>query len=596
MISRVVYILSVVLMCYTSLVFYPRWTKPDSEAAISWDVSGYYWYLPSVFIYHDLKHQAFTDSVIAKYKPTNTEFQQRTQAPNGNYVIKYSSGLAIMFLPFFTAAHLAAGALGYPRDGFSAPYQLGIQLGGLLVALIGLWYLRKFLLLYYSDRVTAIVLSLLVIGTNYLNYAAVDCGMSHSWLFTVYVLLLLSTHYYYKEFKLKYALAIGFLTGLAVLTRPTDIVACIIPLLWGMQSFSGRAFVDQLGLLRKNTATLSAAVLVAFSVVFVQLIYWKYVSGHWLYYSYGSQSFTFYKPHMYQYSFSPRTGWLRYTPMFLLSFAGILPYLKRGHHKAAVLVFFFVNFYVVCAWDVWWYGGRAMVQSYPVIILPMATLVETALRRKTVARILAGLVALFVYMNVWITWMYHKGNLYDSDSMNSNYYWRVAGRWSAPDSVRMLMDKCDFFTGDPTTERLLYHNDFERATGPWYTTNAISGHQSVMLNKDVQVTPAYRVSCESDSIGWIRVKSTFRCANKEWDVWKMAHAIVRLRDSRKPGACIQEGFIKADRILSNGETREIAFYIRTTKARYDAIEVFYWNAGSEQTITIDDLDIRTFGR
>ena len=122
--SRYVYWFCVVLMCYASFFFYPRWQQPETQAAIAWDVSGYYWYLPSVFIYKDLKHQSFKDSILNKYRPTNTDFQQGMKLPNGNYVMKYSSGMAVMYLPFFTAAHLVAGALGYPRDGFSLPTSL----------------------------------------------------------------------------------------------------------------------------------------------------------------------------------------------------------------------------------------------------------------------------------------------------------------------------------------------------------------------------------------------------------------------------------------------------------------------------------------
>src|SRR4051812_4871460 len=99
-VSRYVYWFCVVLMCYASFFFYPRWQKENTEAAISWDVSGYYWYLPSVFIYKDLKHQSFKDSVLNKYHPTNNDFQQALKLDNGNYAMKYSSGMAFMYLPF----------------------------------------------------------------------------------------------------------------------------------------------------------------------------------------------------------------------------------------------------------------------------------------------------------------------------------------------------------------------------------------------------------------------------------------------------------------------------------------------------------------
>jgi hypothetical protein len=148
--SRYSWLLCALVICYTGFFFYPRWQQPRTEAAISWDVSGYYWYLPSVFIYHDIKHQAFKDSIINKYHPADN-FPQGMKLENGNYVMKYSSGMALMYLPFFLAAHVSAGPLRYPADGFSKPYQFAIQFGGLLIAIIGLWYFRKLLLNYYSS-------------------------------------------------------------------------------------------------------------------------------------------------------------------------------------------------------------------------------------------------------------------------------------------------------------------------------------------------------------------------------------------------------------------------------------------------------------
>ena len=50
--------------------YYPKWNKSWSEATISWDVSGYYHYLPAIFIYKDLKQQIWLDSINHKYLPS----------------------------------------------------------------------------------------------------------------------------------------------------------------------------------------------------------------------------------------------------------------------------------------------------------------------------------------------------------------------------------------------------------------------------------------------------------------------------------------------------------------------------------------------
>lgn len=115
-----------------SLTYYPKYKQEESEATISWDVSGYYWYLPAVFIYKDLKGLNFSDS-IRNANGCSPDNQQITNLPNGSKVLKYSSGLTVQYLPFFLMAKLLAKPLGYLDNRFSLPYQLEIQLGALNV-------------------------------------------------------------------------------------------------------------------------------------------------------------------------------------------------------------------------------------------------------------------------------------------------------------------------------------------------------------------------------------------------------------------------------------------------------------------------------
>jgi hypothetical protein len=91
-------------MLYSGFVFYPKWEKSGGEATLSWDVSGYYMYLPALFIYKDLKQVNFLDSVRAKYQFTPNS-QQVFQHSSGNKVMKYPIGQALVMLPAFGIAH-----------------------------------------------------------------------------------------------------------------------------------------------------------------------------------------------------------------------------------------------------------------------------------------------------------------------------------------------------------------------------------------------------------------------------------------------------------------------------------------------------------
>ena len=589
--SLYMYWCCIVLMCFASFFFYPRWKQSGTEAAISWDVSGYYWYLPSAFIYHDIKHQGFKDSILNKYRPTNTEFMQGMKLDNGNYVMKYASGMAVMYLPFFTAAHLVAGALGYPRDGFSAPYQFAIQFGGLFMALIGLWYFRKLLLIFYNDKVVAIVLLLLVFGSNYLNYSSIDCGMSHSWLFTVYVFLLLNTIYFYRSFEVKYAIRIGLLAGLATLTRPTDIISCLIPLLWGMDNLLPATIKKQCLILVRNYKALLLAVVCALCVLSIQLIYWKYVSGHWLVYSYQGQKLYFRSPNFMDYTFSYRSGWLVYSPLLILAFIGIIPFLWKGHNKVAIITFFLLNYYIVCAWNIWWYGGRAMIQSYPVLFFCIAALVNAVLSRKALAWLCVLPALFFIYYNSWITYIYHKGDLFDNDCMSEAYFWRIAGKWSAPSGIAVLKDNPDLFEGQPKNINTIYHNDFDTATGPFYDTLPGINGKVLALNKNNQVSPYYKFAFTGNQATWLRAQATFHCDEKEYEGWKMAQFIVRLI---KKDSVIKERMIRVYRLLDNNQTRNISIDMKLPGVSFDSVHVFFWNGGSDKPLWIYNLEVKAF--
>lgn len=118
------YLIVVLLITYEGVYKYPRWKYKGSDAVLSWDVAGYYMYLSTFFIYKDPYKHSFTDSLLRKYQFANLKYDQATKAPNGNYVFKYSAGMAVLYAPWFFIAHGVAKWFGYSTDGFSFPYQL----------------------------------------------------------------------------------------------------------------------------------------------------------------------------------------------------------------------------------------------------------------------------------------------------------------------------------------------------------------------------------------------------------------------------------------------------------------------------------------
>ncbi|MCU0349046.1 MAG: glycosyltransferase family 39 protein, partial [Saprospiraceae bacterium] len=367
---------------------FPRYTRPGTEATLAWDVSGYYLYLPAIFIYGDLERVSFLPQIIEKYQPSYSP-DQAFPIENGNQVMKYSVGMAVLYAPFFAVGHAVAKLTGYTADGFSLPYQMAIHLGSVLAAILGLFFLRKSLLRYFPDRTVGWTLLLIALGTNFFNYATFDAANAHGWLFGIVALLTYLSIRYHEAPSTRLAIGLGTCIGLAALVRPTEVLYVIIPLLWGVGSVA--ALRERLFFFKKNWLHLLLAGFAMGAVGFLQLAYWKHVSGHWLVYSYGDQGFNFLHPHVMDVFFSYRKGWLVYTPLMVFALLGLAisdlglriadwgpsqsaitdVNLRFRNPKSAILVFFLLNTWVVCAWDIWWYGGafgqRAMVQSYPLL-------------------------------------------------------------------------------------------------------------------------------------------------------------------------------------------------------------------------------------
>jgi len=585
------------LLCWllvlgTGTLYYPKWDKPGSEATISWDVSGYYLYLPALFIYKDMKQCGFYEKILTNYQPT-PDFQQafRHEA-SGNYVFKYSSGQAFLMAPFFFAGHFVAKKTLWLNDGYSFPYQLAISIGMLFYALLGVWLLRKVLIRFFSDNITAITLLTVVFATNYLNYAAIDGAMTHNTLFTIYAGLLLITIRFYEAPSVQKALLLGSLCGLATLIRPTEIISALIPLLWATGSVA--ALRQRVHFFFKNTRYLLAAGFMMAAFIAVQPLYWKWASGDWVVYSYQDQGFSWLKPHLYDGFFSSRSGWITYTPVMLLALAG-MPFLYRKSKELfwGTAVFSFLFIYICFAWDIWWYGGslgiRSMVQAYPVLAIGLAALYERMANTVSWKKAVIAFFVLFcTYYNFWLTHQAHKGGLLRAGEMTDAYLWAILLRNKVPDETQLLLDNKDQFVKTPKAASEIYFNDFEQVSPDHVTTDYAVAGKSLFLNQSKQTTPEFSFPFSNRSRSWLRVSADFRSGQKEWNTWRMAQFIVKFYNR---GEMVKWNHIRVFRILNENETRRISLDAQLPDQPFDQVAVTFWNADSDKPLLIDNLRV-----
>ncbi|MFZ1749065.1 MAG: hypothetical protein WAU01_02690 [Saprospiraceae bacterium] len=569
---------SCILMSVIALFYYPKWNKETTEATLSWDVSGYYWYLPAFFIYEDVRQLGFSESIIAKYRPTPSNLQS-FKHNNGNYVLKYSSGQSILMLPGFVAGHLSAHLLHYPIDGFSKPYQFGIFLWGLLVTLLGLIFLRKILVLYFSDVAVGLTLLSLCFATNFLEYGAITNAMTHNFLFTLYALLIWNTIQFYKKPSFLNGFGIGALLGLMALTRPTEIVAVSIPLLYNL-SISFDDIKARVIFWWKQYEKLCVAIVTTAAIGSIQLLYWKFVSGDWLVYSYEDQGFSWLRPHILDCLFSGRAGWLIYTPFMILSIIGFLPFWKKYKSLAPGLtLFMLIFFYITFAWDIWWYGGsvsqRALVQAYPVLAFPLTAFFQSITKINLKAFLITIFGLFSVHYNFWMTHHCHFGGLFVAGDMTSEYLTSIFLKDTLPDEALKLLDT-----------RKIYQKPISNPLYLITESDSINSLGPICLKDSIQYSPVRRYTLPATS-GWLRVSADFETDHREGEIWKMTQLTLKYY---KDGKELRSDVLRVQRHLQQGQ--KVHLWL-DSKLRYepDEVEMLLWHADSKTTICAENFKL-----
>lgn len=402
-----------------------RWHR---SKVVDADVISYYSYLPAVVVQGD---------ITMNYAHGNDFYADKVWGiiwkEGFGPVQKYTMGLSWLYAPFFLAGHGSAMLLGYPADGYSAPYKFWLQLSALFYLVLGMVWLRKVLRTYYSEEITALTLLVLAFGTNLYYYSHGQAAMPHVYLFALVSGMLWLTIRFYAAPNWGRALALGLICSLITLVRPNHILLWIVPMGYGLTSLA--QLRARLSFWLRHFPKLLLFPLLQALILAPQLLYWHLMTNHWIYYSYGDESFFWDAPKVLKVWFSYRNGWLVYTPLMALAVMGLALLRKYARDFSIVLpVVFALGTYVISCWWCWWYGGsfgqRVFIDFYPMLALGFAgalTQIQSISHSKASKIVALSFLGLFVALNVFQTFQYSRGVIH-YDSMTSRAYWNVFGR------------------------------------------------------------------------------------------------------------------------------------------------------------------------
>ena len=421
----------------------------SSWEVLTWDAFGYYLYLPLVFYEQTLIMPTleYASAIYSEYNPSSSLYQF-TQVPNGNFIIRYPVGMAVVYAPFFAMGHVVAIMGGYPIDGFSTPYQVCMKLGSASYYLLTFVLLRKVLNRYYRDVIVAGSLLLVFFGTNLLQFLPAYHVMANGTSLFLFAIFIFLVDFYYRNQHTRWAVAIGLVYGLICLTRFTNALVLIPAVLWPIAVHGKQGFSELFHIIKQRKAHIALAAIIALSLFSLQLLYWKIAGGKWILDSYGNpgEGLDFLSPETLNFLFSFRTGWLIYTPLMILVLGYIFWAVVKGKYRLLPFFVFIVIFiYVASSWSNYSYGGgysqRAMVEALAILVFPLAGFLQKliSLESKVWQHSITGVISVLILLNIWQVIQF-ENKVITKDRNTAAYYFSSFFDWEPdPEKERLLL-------------------------------------------------------------------------------------------------------------------------------------------------------------
>ncbi len=595
------------------LHFFGKWTL-NAGGGDAW---GYYGYLPATFIHDDL--HTLEKSIEARTLYSSGDFidngnplriDEAKHLGDGKQVMKYSMGIAILMFPFFIIAHFLALLFGLPADGYSPIYLYFVNHASLFYVTLGLIFLRKVLLRYFEDKIVATTLIVLGIATNLFFFVSYNPSMSHTFLFGLYGVLIYSSLRFYENPKFRYAALIGLSAGMITLSRPVEILCLIIPLTVGLVSVD--ALKNRFAFFGEHWKKTLLSIAIYAAIGSIQMLYWKWATGSFIYYSYEEEGFDFKHPHIIDGLIGFRNGWLTYTPVMFLALLGIYFLKKNREFLVPVLLYLPLHIYIIYSWHCWNYingfGSRPMIESYPLLSIPMTFIFASMWKKKWSKGLLLFLLAACIFLNLTHISQFHKGLIY-TEHGTKRFYWSTFGKQTFSYNDYVVHDLREF---QPNPKKLTFIKQilFEDFNDSLDYINYVCREKNdcsdtvFYFNNKTEYTKKISTTYNEHNIkegDYIKVSAKLKTTQKPWSSWDMAHLVCHFEGegvNRWKAIKIEHKIGGPPYSLWTGKPNvweEMSFYTKAPKKKSEGqkISIYAWQPKS-RFIYIDDLKAEVY--
>jgi hypothetical protein len=347
--------------------------------------------------------------------------RSRTVTATGRVANPAAIGAAILWAPFYGAAHLASlflngAGVAVPTDGVSYVYEYAICAATIVYACIG--FILAFRVAARVSSVPSALIAVLALwwATQAIYYLLAEPSMSHGLTVFSSSLFLFLWYPPHPRRALGDWIGLGLAAGLVALVRWQDGVVLLVPLVDLAYRTAGGEF-ESPQLLSRLGAVLGGA-LIAF---LPQCLMWAAVYGSAFTIPQGGEFLAWSSPQIVATLFSSRHGLISWHPVFLLALLGLPMLWRRSRPLAATVAFLFLTqLYVNSSVVRWWaddaFGGRRFTSLVPLLVPALACLLD-GVERPARRRALVALLALLVVWNGLSFVQYRAGFVSRSEAL-----------------------------------------------------------------------------------------------------------------------------------------------------------------------------------
>jgi hypothetical protein len=332
------------------------------QSEIFADKAGYYVYLPATFIYN-WNGSSMPDSIDKK---TGDGFE----IINSHIATKYPMGAAIMMAPIWLINHYF---IANPNDGFSFSYTLISSIASTLYVLLGLFISYISFKKYTPSSYALLITACIFFSTNLFYYTIIETGMSHSFSFFWFSLLLFTILKIKEQKQVKYsdAITLGITVGFIILLRPINFIFCFpYFLMLIIKNSNAKSIIKELLLSTKSILLYLSPVL----IFAPQLFYYKYIST--VSAAYKGTGFPYLtNPKILEVLFAPENGLFLYAPVLFFILLSYIFYREPAFFIIPVCLLACMVIYTYSSWQNpelgCAFGHRSMVEFYSFLFLPL---------------------------------------------------------------------------------------------------------------------------------------------------------------------------------------------------------------------------------